>query len=82
MNEILDTTAKKYLRPAEVEAIYSIKPGVLYNLINSEQIISIRLSRGSVKKATRLIDIASLEAYLASLQSQQGESQAKRAETL
>lgn len=69
--DIPEFTAKKYLRPAEVEAIYSIKPGVLYNLINSGKVRSIRLSHGPVKKATRLIEVASLEAFLAGLQAKQ-----------
>ena len=69
--DLLETVEKKYLRPSAIEAIYSIKPGVLYKLINSGRVRSITLARGSEKKGTRLIERASLDEYLKALSDSQ-----------
>jgi hypothetical protein len=58
---------RKYIRPADVERQYAIRPGKLYDLINKRLVKSIRLSEGTARKGTRLIEVESLENYLASL---------------
>ena len=63
----MTVASKRYLRVAEVEAEYRIKPGVLYQLIAAGKIRTIQIgTKANASRGTRLIDVASLDAFLAS----------------
>lgn len=57
---------KKYIRVAQVESSHGIKSGVLYELIRAGKIRTVRVGvKENATRGTRLIDVESLEQYLA-----------------
>jgi hypothetical protein len=58
----------KYMDPGRVDDVYGISGGKLYPLINSGRVVSITLCEPGKSRGKRLVLVASLEAYLKSLE--------------
>jgi hypothetical protein len=62
---------RKYAKPATVSQIYDLSHGKIYALISAGFIKSITLREPGRSRGSRLIEIASLEKYLQSLEEPQ-----------
>jgi hypothetical protein len=62
---------RKYAKPATIAQIYDISHGKVYALIAAGLIKSITLREPGRSRGSRLIEIASLEKYLESLEESQ-----------
>ena len=60
---------KEFCRVPDVQRIFGLKRGVVYRLLNEGRIRSVSLSTPGHTKGCRLINVASVRAFLASLES-------------
>jgi ribosomal protein L23 len=65
-----ETPKPQWCRPKYVQEVYSVKPGNLSTLIKSGAVTSVKVGNGQ-KKGVRLIEVASLEKFLARLSAEQ-----------
>jgi len=70
-NTVLLPVNRKYAKPATVTQIYDLSHGKVYALIREGLIKSITLREPGRSRGSRLIEIASLEKYLRSLEEPQ-----------
>ena len=68
------TTLPEFGRWQDVQRLFGIKRGTLYNLVNEGQIKSVSLRRRGNVHGCRLFHLASINDYLASLMTQQQSS--------
>jgi len=64
MSEVI---TPKWCRPKYVEKRYGVKAGKLYTMIARGEVVSVKLTTGTQKKGTRLVEVASFENHLSRL---------------
>lgn len=70
--EALNISGPRYLRVAQIVAIYGLSRPVIFRLIASRAIKSVSVTQTpTATRGSRLIEVASLDAFLAKLAEQQ-----------